>query len=349
MKAWRSDTQKLASYLCYRGIFNSGLSEDDILKKCHWGKKTTLTQNLVDLETAGAIKKVKNSYFVTSVDPNLLGVPMNVRASNSEKLIKLGEPFYRFLQSTGCVMLIAISGSASHANVVNTEEKEADLDIFLVCKPATMQIMRMINALYVRFIKIAKLFGRADYPRFCVNTLMDFESLQVQNCSIFTAFDLLNLRIITGEQTFNLLKKKNAWTQKYFSSNLATDRECEDAEPAASPVTRFVNWIVFLILALRSTVLAPFRGSDMESISFSTAYARNKSWCLYHQNHLGGGHQSAIARRFAEIYSENFEEDPELYEFLFPGTIERGTWKKNKDSPTPHIEIEKADSYLGYR
>ena len=254
---------------------------------------------------------------------------MDVRATDSEKLIKkAGDPFYKFLQLTGCVTLIAVSGSAAHANVVNTDEKESDLDIFLVCKPASIHIVRVIVALHARFRKVARLFGRVDHPKYCVNTLMDTKSLEVQNRSIFTAFDLLNLRIITGEQTFHLLKirthgRRNILTLMSLPTKIQRHRN------TASPLASFINWLLFILFALRSSMLARLRGSDTRSISFSTAYASDKRWCLYHQNHLGGGHQPAIARRFAKIYSENFEEDPELFEFLFPDTSEKGTWIKN--------------------
>ena len=96
-------------------------------------------------------------------------------------------------------------------------------------------------------------------------------------------------------------------------------------------------------------MLARLRGGDTRSISFSTAYASDKRWCLYHQNHLGGGHQPAIARRFAKIYSENFEEDPELFEFLFPDTSWKGTGIKNLDGSYLYSESEQADEKLGYR
>ena len=349
MNTWRSDKQKLATLLCYQGIFNCGLSKEDIANKCGWGNMTVLAQHLDELESAKVIKRVNNYYFLSSIDPNLLGVSMDVRATDSEKLIRAGDPFYKFLQLTGCVTLIAVSGSAAHANVVNTDEKESDLDIFLVCKPASIHIVRVIVALYARFRKVARLFGRVDHPKYCVNTLMDTKSLEVQNRSIFTAFDLLNLRIITGEQTFHLLKNKNAWTQKYFDSKVSSDQKFKDTEITASPLASLINWLLFILLALRSSILARLRGSDTRSISFSTAYASDKRWCLYHQNHLGGGHQPAIARRFAKIYSENFEEDPELFEFLFPDTSEKGTWTKRTDGSYLHSESVHTEETLGYR
>ena len=349
MKKWRSDKQRLSSYLCYQGVFNCGLSEHEISTKCYWRENSSLRKTLQELQRTGAIKKIGNSYFLTSVDSNLLGVKREVRETDSKKVIEAGESFYRFLQSTGLVMLIAVSGSAAHGNCVSTEEKEADLDIFLVCKPATIQIVRTLLALHMRCKKIAAFFGSTKYPRLCPNTLMDFESLEVKNQSIFTAYDLLNLRIITGEETFKILKNSNAWTQKYFDSENEIDRHSKFEEHVASPATRFLNWILFVVLTLRLLLLAPIRGSDIKKHSLSSAYRSDKQWCLYHQNHLGGGYQPAIAKRFAELYSENFGEDLELFEFLFPLTNEKGIWISDEAGLQIFSETEKEDSHLGYR
>ena len=349
MKKWCTDKQRLSSYLCYQGVFNCGLSEHEISTKCYWRKNSTLRKTLQELQQTGAIKKIGNSYFLTSVDPNLLGVKREVREAEAKKVIKAGTSFYKFLQSTGLVMLIAVSGSAAHGNFVSTEEKEADLDIFLVCKPATIQIVRTVIALHRRYKKIAAFFGSTNYPRPCTNTLMDFESLEVKNQSIFTAYDLLNLRIIAGEETFKILKNRNAWTQKYFDSENEIDPHRKFEELAASPTTRFLNWILFIVLNLRLLLLAPFRGIDMKQLSFSSAYSSNRMWSLYHQTHLGGGFQPFIAKRFAELYSENFGEDLELFEFLFPLTTERGIWVKDEAGLHVFSQTTHEDSKLGYR
>lgn len=98
------------------------------------------------------------------------------------------------------VQMVAVTGALAFDNV----ESDADIDYLIVCERGRLWICRaLIIAAVVR--------RAARMSQLCPNYLMSESALNLADRSLYTAYELSQMRLISGVDTYGRLMEANGW------------------------------------------------------------------------------------------------------------------------------------------
>lgn len=103
---------------------------------------------------------------------------------------------------------VLISGSLSKG----TMGEDGDIDYFIISTPNRLWVARTLLILY------KKIFLLNSRKYFCINYLVDENSLSIEHQNRFTATELITLVPMTNPAIYNELISSNSWVKSYYKS-----------------------------------------------------------------------------------------------------------------------------------
>lgn len=198
--------KEILQALCYFDIFRHPLKFQELCDFCScFSTQQDVESELKFLEATGKVFYY-DSYY--SIDKNITELVIQ-RGKKEEMasayLKKL--PFYsRLIRSFPFVRAIAISGSLSK----NVMHRNGDIDYFIITSSGRLWLCRTLLILF------KKLFLLNSRKYFCLNYFVDEENLEIIDKNIFTAVEITHLVPVYNPLLIEDMKKRNAWTEKYF-------------------------------------------------------------------------------------------------------------------------------------
>tara|TARA_B100001248_G_C27146844_1_gene347122 strand:- start:11 stop:601 length:591 start_codon:yes stop_codon:yes gene_type:complete len=172
--------------------------------------------------------------------------------------------------------------------------------------------MIIIRRLYVlfNFIGLSKKKITID-----PNYGLEAGNLSVNIKSFFTAYEAFSIKVLKGQDIYNLFINENKWIYAYLNPKKVVKENSthQEIDTNASFIVRILNYLCFLFfLALNRLKHFIFGIKKTYSFQENYDYTFNKI------QHSDGGYQNHIASRLREIYNAEFGENKILHCFLFP-------------------------------
>lgn len=132
----------------------------------------------------------------------------------------------KFISKFPYVEGVGISGSLSKGFY---DEKDGDIDFFIITKHQRLWIARTILIIY------KKIFLLNSKKYFCVNYFISEHALEISEKNRFTATELVTLMPMFGNGSFHEFYKKNKWVYS-FLPNMQHRRPLENLSPIKKPI-----------------------------------------------------------------------------------------------------------------
>jgi hypothetical protein len=118
---------------------------------------------------------------------------------------------------------VFISGSLSKGVM----HEDGDIDFFIVTQPNRLWVARTLLILY------KKIFLLNSRKYFCINYLVDENSLEIEHKNRFTAVELLSLYPMVNNELHQNIMEKNGWVTEFFSKNYHFNPNVQNLESTA--------------------------------------------------------------------------------------------------------------------
>jgi len=326
MREFRDLGQRVRTHICYAHVFGDALTEDQLVERCAPHDREGVRRELEMLEVAGRVERVGGHWFLQGASVDGIAESKTEGESTADRIIRDHGSLLALLKRLRVVRLLAISGSVAWGNHGRTSGKRPDLDLFIITAPDSVHCVRLL----VRAWEIAERWlqragARAPRPKICANYMTDAAFLEVTNASFYTASDALHVIVLKGSDEYARFISANAWMGRYYPIAV-----CESVPPVprGGGLLRGSNVLCYGVLAASSWVKGFLKGWSQNGVPFKFEYSlrfrADTNVSLRRSAPAGGGYQPQVARRFRQIYSAHFGQDPGLQAFLFPGTTENG-------------------------
>ncbi len=309
-------TTKIKTLICYSHVFDCPLSEKELFYLCNNYKKNKVKKILTNLKFDNHVI-MKDGHIVLKKYnfKNILETRQR-RLSNSKKIIDENQTILDFLSKIPFILMIGISGAVAHHNTLGKDKYSPDLDLFIVCKNYSLHLARFIMIIIRRLYALLNFVGFSK-KRITIDPNFGLEAgdLSVNIKSFFTAYEAFSVKVLKGQNIYNLFVNKNKWIYKYLNpyqtvekNNIYLERDAN-----ANFVVRVLNYFCFLFfLALNHSKHLIF------GIKKTYSFGDNYDYTFDRIQHADGGYQTHIALKLEKIYKTVFEEDHILLCFLFP-------------------------------
>ncbi len=214
----QTHTIRILQALAYYDVFNFPLNFEEILRYSHFSKKEELAAQLTVLIDQKIIFKLDEFYALR--DDVLLAIQRkadDLRAKEYEdQAYKKSALIGKFPYVKG----VFISGSLSKG----TMGEDGDIDYFIVTTPNRLWVARTLLILY------KKIFLLNSRKYFCINYLIDEETLEIEQKNRFTATELITLLPMINTKLYADLLANNTWVKEYYTQPTDKCFEAKDVE-----------------------------------------------------------------------------------------------------------------------
>ncbi len=306
---------KIKTLICYAHVFDCPLSERELLYLCNNHKKNEVKEILTNLEFDNHI--VINSGHIILKKYNYKDIleTRRERLSNSKKIINENQTILRILLKIPFILMMGITGAVAHHNTLDRIKYTPDLDLFIVSKNCSLHLVRFIVIIIRRFYVLLNYVGLSKKKiTIDPNYGLEAGNLSVNVKSFFTAYEASSIKILKGQNIYNLFISENKWIYTYLNPKKISQKTTHlQIDTNASFVVRVLNYCCFLFfLALNSAKHFIFGIKKTYSFEKDYDYTFNKI------QHSDGGYQTHIALKLRKIYDAEFGENKILHRFLFP-------------------------------
>jgi len=306
---------KIKTLICYAHVFDCPLSERELLYLCNNHKKNEVKEILTNLEFDKHI--IINSGHIILKKYNYKDIleTRRERLSNSKKIINENQTILRILLKIPFILMMGITGAVAHHNTLDRIKYTPDLDLFIVSKNCSLHLVRFIMIIIRRFYVLLNYVGLSKKKiTIDPNYGLEAGNLSVNVKSFFTAYEASSIKILKGQNIYNLFISENKWIYTYLKPKKIGRKTTHlQIDTNASFVVRVLNYCCFLFfLALNSVKHFIFGIKKTYSFEKDYDYTFNKI------QHSDGGYQTHIALKLRKIYDAEFGENKILHRFLFP-------------------------------
>ena len=222
----------------------------------------------------------------------------------------------KILSKIPFILMMGISGSVAHHNTLDKDKYSPDLDLFIICKKYSLHLARFIMLIIRRLSTLLNFIGLSK-KRITIDPNFGLEAgdLSVNIKSFFTAYEASSVKVLKGQNIYNLFINENKWIYKYLNPKQIGEQNNSHLEldANASFVIRVLNCFCFLFfLALNHSKHILF------GIKKTYSFGDNYDYTFSRIQHTDGGYQTHIASKLEKIYNAEFGEDQILHWFLFP-------------------------------
>ena len=306
---------KIKTLICYAHVFDCPLSERELLYLCNNHKKNEVKEILTNLEFDKHI--IINSGHIILKKYNYKDIleTRRERLSNSKKIINENQTILRILLKIPFILMMGITGAVAHHNTLDRIKYTPDLDLFIVSKNCSLHLVRFIMIIIRRFYVLLNYVGLSKKKiTIDPNYGLEAGNLSVNVKSFFTAYEASSIKILKGQNIYNLFISENKWIYTYLKPKKIGRKTTHlQIDTNASFVVRVLNYCCFLFfLALNSVKHFIFGIKKTYSFEKDYDYTFNKI------QHSDGGYQTHIALKLRKIYDAEFGKNKILHRFLFP-------------------------------
>ena len=225
--------------LAYFDVFDFPLTKHEILKYSRLPNIIELEKYISQLLEREIIFKLGDCYAIRN-EPKLV----KNRVENATRAFAYhpqAKKKSKLISQFPYVKGVFISGSLSKGVM----DKDGDIDFFIVTKANRLWVARTLLILYKKIF----LFNSRKY--FCINYLVDENSLEIEQKNRFTAVELLSLLPMVNTNLHQDIIGNNDWVQSYFSGNFHENPEAIELKSNT-------------IKSLLETVLNGFLGNKLD-------------------------------------------------------------------------------------
>jgi hypothetical protein len=220
--------------LAYYDVFRFPLKEHELLTFGSFGgHKEDLLRELSVLLMKGIVREQRGYYFLTDTSPSHIeSREVNeIRAGAAHKKVKR---FSQIIARFPFIEAVCISGSYSKGVL----DRYGDVDYFLIARPGRLWIARTLLVLF------KKVFLLNSRRYFCINYLIDSDSLEIPDKNIFTATEILTLIPMSGGEVYTSFLRHNTWAKSYLPNRII---HTANEIPTKTPKGIFSKFIQFML------------------------------------------------------------------------------------------------------
>jgi hypothetical protein len=282
----REDTASLLAALIYADLFDYPLTLNELVRY-QVGTSTGAGQvaQLLDTELllAGAISLADGYYALKGREE--VFVLRQQRYEASARVWRRYGRYRKWIGRTPFVRMVAVTGALAMNNIGD----RPDVDLMIVAQAGRVWICRRLLVLLVR---VARLFG----DELCPNYIISDAHLHLDQRDFFTAHELAQMVLQSGEATYLRLLDANSWARPFIPmafTGCAAPPVSEPHGPLKSAFERFLGmklfdrWEKWELNRLRSK-LQPLIGHEAAEVVCSP------DQCKGHTSH----HRQFITARF---------------------------------------------------
>lgn len=202
--------------LAYFDVFAFPLTKEEILKYSHYSNSEELDNSLSELLEKGLIYQFQDFYSLRK-DSEL----KTRREENSDRAkgyLYQAAKKSKLISQFPFVKGVFISGSLSKGVM----DEDGDIDFFIVTKSDRLWVARTLLILY------KKIFLLNSRKYFCINYLVDENSLEIEQKNRFTAVELLSLYPMVDDDMHQEIIDKNKWVKDFFLQNYQANPEVKN-------------------------------------------------------------------------------------------------------------------------
>lgn len=266
--------------LAYFDVFDFPLTKQEILKYSRFPNLCALDNELSALITDGLVFEVGDFYAIRNEVS--LAKKRNESASRAHQYHFQAQKKSKLISKFPFVRGVFISGSLSKGVM----HEDGDIDFFIITRPNRLWVARTLLILY------KKIFLLNSRKYFCINYLVDENSLDIEQKNRFTAVELLSLLPMINEEMHHNLIRNNTWVEKYFSGHYHQNLEIEPLN--SYPVKTFLESVLkgklgnvlddfFMNITLKRWKT---KFSDMPEKDFQIALKTTKQVSKHHPSHF---------------------------------------------------------------
>ncbi len=209
----------LLATLCYSDIFEYPLTKAQLFRYvvgCEsvshsWKQFNHALENLVVSHKIGHIDEY---YFLQG--RKKIVAKRKEREKISKKKLAKAKPILMGIAKIPTVLLLGISGSLAMYNA----DTDADIDVFLITKPATLWITRLFILAFLQTKQIRRKRGAVKAKNtICVNMLIDASHLAFpkRRQNMYSAHEIMQMRpIVSREYVYERFLKENSWILRFL-------------------------------------------------------------------------------------------------------------------------------------
>jgi hypothetical protein len=344
--------QRLTTYLCYAQIFGDALTFHDLLLRCGSEHVEQVRSALGALVAAGRVAAGGGFYCLPDGSPDQHATRREERGRLAERILGENRRLLALLTRLPFVRLVAVSGSVAAANPVRADGNGPDCDLFIITADGSLHIVRFALRVLMKLGDLLPRLGLTSRAyRVCPNFMVEETASEIENQSLYTATESVQMRVLTGDDAYRGFLRRNSWIRRYYAhtrpADGAADHEANGKAPAAARLVRTtLNLVCFAALGAGSWLKHRLYGTGF-SYSIQPDLGKEKSLRRYRP--VGGGYQARIRARFAALYRAHFGHlcSDEYLEFLFPHTSEAGIWLNGRlFAPSPKLSLSHYDGLL---
>ena len=228
------------------------------------------------------------------------------RERTSQMVWRRARLWARSITRTPFVRMVAVTGALSMNNLAG----RPDIDLLIITEPGRVWVCRRLLIFQVR---LARLLG----DDLCPNYILSAGNLQLDQRDFFTAHELAQMVLLSGEQAYLSMLEQNAWARSYLPSaftafksggkraRLSMSRRALEKVLSVRPLDRWEAWELRRLRAK----LSPIIGDAAEVVC-------SPEQCKGHT----GLHRSSVLKRYRDRLAELGIYEP-LAHLLDTGTL----------------------------
>jgi len=200
----KSNQKDILKALAYYDVFNFPLNFEELFLFSNFTDKSSFLDELKALLSTEAIFKVGDFYALRpSEELATERVKNDKRAKDYEyQAYKKSKLIGKFPYVRG----VFISGSLSKG----TMGEDGDIDYFIVTSPGRLWVTRTLLIFY------KKVFLLNSRKYFCINYVVDENSLTIEHQNRFTAMELVTLLPMVNASLYKKMISQNRWLKEYY-------------------------------------------------------------------------------------------------------------------------------------
>jgi len=309
-------TKKIKTLICYAHVFDCPLSEKELFYLCDNHKKNAVNEILTELKLNNHIIMKDGHVILKKYNFKNILKTRQKRISNSKKIIEENQTILKILLKIPFILMMGISGSVAHHNTLDKDKYSSDLDLFIVSKKYSLHLARFIMIIIRRIYKLLNFVGLSK-KRITIDPNYGLEAgdLSVKIKSFFTAYEASSVKVLKGQNIYNLFVNQNKWIYKYLNPKQIGEKNYTHLELDANAgfLIRTLNFFCFLFFLVLNHLKHHIFG-----IKKTYSFGDNYDYTFGRIEHTDGGYQTHIALKLEKIYRSEFGEDQILHCFLFP-------------------------------
>ena len=147
--------------------------------------------------------------------------------------------------------MMGITGAVAHHNTLDRIKYTPDLDLFIVSKNCSLHLVRFIMIIIRRFYVLLNYVGLSKKKiTIDPNYGLEAGNLSVNVKSFFTAYEASSIKILKGQNIYNLFISENKWIYTYLKlKKIGRKTTHLQIDTNASFVVRVFKLLLFSVLS----------------------------------------------------------------------------------------------------